>query len=430
MSRNADTPAGFMAQALMAAPWGFAITDHQREDTPIVFLNTAFEALCEQAPGEALGKSWQCLMGRDPEKQSLAKIRDAIHQGTHCSVRLQRIGIDGSRLHDELSMSPVLNESGEIAHLIWLRREITSQVAREKRQAALIKEKDQRFSSYSRIATEAIWRLDFAPPIRLDLPISKQVLDIFENAVFTEANDAGACIYGFTKAEDIIDKSLKTFMDYSNPNNVEQVAHLVRNGFRMNNLISHEKDIDGITHVIVNNLIPIEEDGRVRAVWGASLDITEQFDATRALDQKTKELAKKSKDLEQKNAALNELIDHIESDKRDLEDRIAANVEQLLLPSLEKIRLSANREAYIEQHRQALENLTSSFGRKIADNMLRLTPREIEVCNLVKNGMSSKEIAALLKIALHTVEKHRRTARYKLNLANKGINLRTYLNSV
>jgi DNA-binding CsgD family transcriptional regulator len=44
--------------------------------------------------------------------------------------------------------------------------------------------------------------------------------------------------------------------------------------------------------------------------------------------------------------------------------------------------------------------------------------------------MSSKEIAALLKIALHTVEKHRRTARYKLNLANKGINLRTYLNSV
>ncbi len=49
---------------------------------------------------------------------------------------------------------------------------------------------------------------------------------------------------------------------------------------------------------------------------------------------------------------------------------------------------------------------------------------------MVKNGLTSKEIASLLNIALHTVEKHRRMARNKLDLANKGINLRTYLNSL
>jgi DNA-binding CsgD family transcriptional regulator len=48
----------------------------------------------------------------------------------------------------------------------------------------------------------------------------------------------------------------------------------------------------------------------------------------------------------------------------------------------------------------------------------------------VKNGLTSKDIANVLKIAVHTVEKHRRTARNKLDLANKGINLRTYLNSM
>jgi DNA-binding CsgD family transcriptional regulator len=48
----------------------------------------------------------------------------------------------------------------------------------------------------------------------------------------------------------------------------------------------------------------------------------------------------------------------------------------------------------------------------------------------VKSGLTSKEIAGMLKIAVHTVEKHRRTARSKLDLANKGINLRTYLNSL
>jgi DNA-binding CsgD family transcriptional regulator len=44
--------------------------------------------------------------------------------------------------------------------------------------------------------------------------------------------------------------------------------------------------------------------------------------------------------------------------------------------------------------------------------------------------MASKEIARLLNIALHTVEKHRRMARKKLDLANKGINLHSYLNSL
>ena len=49
---------------------------------------------------------------------------------------------------------------------------------------------------------------------------------------------------------------------------------------------------------------------------------------------------------------------------------------------------------------------------------------------MVKNGLTSKEIARLLNIAPHTVEKHRRMARNKLGLANKGINLRTYLISL
>ena len=75
-------------------------------------------------------------------------------------------------------------------------------------------------------------------------------------------------------------------------------------------------------------------------------------------------------------------------------------------------------------------NLTSSFGLKVAENRMKLTPREIEVCNLVENGLTNKEISQFLCIALHTVEKHRRMSRKKLGVANKGINLRTNLNSL
>jgi len=134
--------------------------------------------------------------------------------------------------------------------------------------------------------------------------------------------------------------------------------------------------------------------------------------------------------LEEKNIALKELLAQIELDRKKLKDDIMANVDNLIMPSIEKLRLKGGSKKQIDQHRQTIENLTSTFGRKIADNRIKLTPREIEVCNMVKNGLTNKEIANLLNIALHTVERHRRMSRKKLGLANKDINLNTYLNSL
>ena len=107
-----------------------------------------------------------------------------------------------------------------------------------------------------------------------------------------------------------------------------------------------------------------------------------------------------------------------------------ANVEKVILPSLAKLELRGGNKIQLEQHRQSLEALTSSFGRKISDERIKLSPREIEVCNMVKNGLMNNEIADLLHIALHTVEKHRRSARNKLGLSNTKTNLATYLRSL
>lgn len=64
---------------------------------------------------------------------------------------------------------------------------------------ALIAEKEERFSAYMENTNEAIWRIDFEPPISLDAPESRQVQGVFDNGVFTEANDMAARIYGYTK---------------------------------------------------------------------------------------------------------------------------------------------------------------------------------------------------------------------------------------
>jgi len=74
-----------------------------------------------------------------------------------------------------------------------------------------------------------------------------------------------------------------------------------------------------------------------------------------------------------------------------------------------------------------IKELTSSFGRHISKKTFKLTPREIEICDLVKNGLTSKDIAYLQNISVLTIEKHRRNIRKKLGLNNKKYNLSSYL---
>ena len=59
--------------------------------------------------------------------------------------------------------------------------------------------------------------------------------------------------------------------------------------------------------------------------------------------------------------------------------------------------------------------------------ILKLTPREIEISNMVKNGFTNKEIARVLCLSLLTVEKHRQYIRKKLGITKRTINLCSYL---
>ena len=55
-----------------------------------------------------------------------------------------------------------------------------------------------------------------------------------------------------------------------------------------------------------------------------------------------------------------------------------------------------------------------------------LSPRETEVCQLLKNGMQLKEVALQLSISIHTTARHTRNAYLKLGLHNRGALVRHF----
>lgn len=60
---------------------------------------------------------------------------------------------------------------------------------------------------------------------------------------------------------------------------------------------------------------------------------------------------------------------------------------------------------------------------------MSLTPAETRVCDMIRRGLTTKEIANIQSISASTVSRHREHIRRKLGLTNKEVNLTTYLNT-
>ena len=182
--------------------------------------------------------------------------------------------------------------------------------------------------------------------------------------------------------------------------------------------------VGGKTLWLYTNSQPVRNhSGENEMVLNVSSDITDR--------KKSEKVLKEQKEaLEQKNTALNEVLGQIEIEKKRIKDNVIANAENLLLPIIEKISLKDQSSEYIPILKRNLLELTSSFGARLSDKKAKLTPREIDICNMIKNGLTSKEMADLLNISPQTIEKHRAHIRKKLGIVNKKLNLPVVLKTI
>ena len=145
------------------------------------------------------------------------------------------------------------------------------------------------------------------------------------------------------------------------------------------------------------------------------------------------ELRLKSKSLEEANTALKVLLQHREEDKKAMEENVITNVKKLALPYIDKLKmlkLNENQLAYVRIIEDNLKDIISPFLRNMTVEHLDLTPREIQITSLVKEGRTTKEITDLLNISATAVDFHRKNIRMKLGIKNIKTNLRSFLLSM
>ena len=182
----------------------------------------------------------------------------------------------------------------------------------------------------------------------------------------------------------------------------------------------------------VVRVVPLRTGGEPRLVVSHE-NITPVVMAQEELKDKEAELSRQKKMLEDSNTALNVLLEHREQDKVRLEENVLANVRQLVRPHLEMLlqqRLDDRSRNLLAIIAARLDEITSPFLNRFTSLHRILTPREVEVAVLVREGRTSKEIARLLPLSVSGVDFHRKTIRKKLGLRHGKTNLRSYLLSL
>ncbi|MBN1828803.1 MAG: hypothetical protein JW884_06635 [Deltaproteobacteria bacterium] len=151
------------------------------------------------------------------------------------------------------------------------------------------------------------------------------------------------------------------------------------------------------------------------------------------LQERTDELKRKSRELEEINATLRVLLKNRDEDRKVLEDKMLANLRDLVMPYIEHLRttkLDKEQLSCLNIIDGNLNDIVSPFSRKLSSAYINLTPKEIQVAGLVRDAKTNKEIAALCNISINTVEFYRSNIRRKLGLTHKKTNLVSYLMTI
>jgi DNA-binding CsgD family transcriptional regulator len=133
-----------------------------------------------------------------------------------------------------------------------------------------------------------------------------------------------------------------------------------------------------------------------------------------ALEQRVHE---RTVELSEANIALTVLLKKREEDRDQLAEQVFANATKLVEPFFDRLyetRLTEQQQVLVDILRANIRELTSPFASKYSTKMTRLTPTEIQIANLVKQGKRSKEIAEILQLSPGTVDVHRKNIKKRI----------------
>jgi len=135
-------------RALDEAPVGITITDPDRSDNPMVYVNDRFVEMTGYGREEAVGVNCRFLQGDDTDEASIERLRRAIDAGEPESVEMLNYRKDGTEFWNRVSIAPI-RDDGQVTEWVGFQEDITAFKERE----AALKRQNDRLDSFAGIVS-------------------------------------------------------------------------------------------------------------------------------------------------------------------------------------------------------------------------------------------------------------------------------------
>jgi len=381
-------------------------------DGNFTYFNDAMTRITGYSRQELIKMNNRQIMDEYNTRQVSDVFKKVYHTGLAAkAIDWELIRKDSSRCIIEVSVSLKKDLNSRPVGFLGIARDITHRKIMEQ----ALKESEQKYRTIIENIEDGYYEVDLA-------------------GNYTFFNDAMTRIIGYTRDE-MMGMNNRKYMDEYNAKQVFDVFNKVYlTGLAAKALDWKLVAKDGSTRFIeVSVTLKRDLASQPIGFMGIARDITDRRQYMQTLEAREKELEIKTRSLEEVNTTLKVLLERRDADKAALEDTIIGNINDLVIPYLERIKKRTSdkkSQDYLAELENNLETITSSFFRRLTTKYVNLTATEIEVANLVKNGKSCKEIADLLCISGKTVETHRTNIRKKMAIANTKTSLRSHLLSL
>lgn len=194
--------------AIEATSSGFVISDYSQPDNPLIFINKAFEDMTGYDRSEAIGYNCRFLQAKAPDQPQITEIRNAIKNGTSIRVVLKNYTKSGNLFWNELIVSPVKNEFGEVTNFIGIQTDVTDKVVAE----MALKEKTRELTISNQSLEQFAHAVshDLKEPLRMIATFVDYLKEEYEDKLDDQAKQyIGFAHDGAIRMQDLIDDLLE-----------------------------------------------------------------------------------------------------------------------------------------------------------------------------------------------------------------------------